>query len=114
MTAYGTIEQAVVAMKAGVLDYLEKPVNLPRLREVIERIVQQKREQDQAWKMLTAREREILLLLAEGKSDVEVAQALNLSKYTASTHVRNILTKLNVENRVQAAVAWDRWAQGKG
>ena len=113
MTAYGTIEQAVEAMKSGALDYLEKPVTLPRVREIIERAVQEKRQLEQAWEMLSGREREVLQVLAEGKSDVEIAQALNVSKYTVSTHVRNILTKLNVENRVQAAVAWDRWARGK-
>jgi DNA-binding NarL/FixJ family response regulator len=113
MTAYGSIEQAVDAMKLGTLDYLEKPVTLPRVRELTERVVQQKRQQKRIWEMLSDREREVLLLLAEGKSDVEIAQALNLSKYTVSTHVRNILTKLSVENRVQAAVRWDRWMRGK-
>jgi DNA-binding NarL/FixJ family response regulator len=112
MTAYATVSQAVEAMKLGALDYLEKPVTLPRVHEMIERAVQQKRQQEQTWKMLSGREREVLRLLAEGKSDVDIAPALGLSKYTVSTHVRNILAKLKVENRVQAAVRWERWARG--
>lgn len=112
MTAYATVPQAVEALKLGALDYLEKPVTLPRVREMIERAVQQKRQQEQTWKLLTGRERDVLRLLAEGKTDMEIAPALDLSKGTVSTHVRNILAKLNVENRVQAAVAWDRWTRG--
>jgi DNA-binding NarL/FixJ family response regulator len=113
MTAYATVSQAVAAMKLGALDYLEKPFDLKQLSTVVERAVQQQRAQGKALEMLSHREREVLQLLAEGKSDIEIAQALDLSKYTVSTHVHNVLTKLNVENRVQAAVRWDRWMRGK-
>lgn len=62
---------------------------------------------------LTCREREVLALLTEGKTDPEIAEALCISTYTASTHVRNLLGKLGVENRVQAAVLWDRYRRGR-
>jgi DNA-binding NarL/FixJ family response regulator len=114
LTAYATVSQAVEAMKLGALDYLEKPVTLPRLHEIIERAIQQKQARDKAWEMITHREREVLRLLAEGRSDAEIAEALGLSVYTANTHIRNLLTKLNVENRVQAALMWDRRMRGKG
>lgn len=113
MTAYATVSQAVAAMRLGALDYLEKPFDLRQLSAVVERTVQQQRAQGKAWETLSHREREVLGLLAEGKSDTEIAQTLDLSKYTVSTHVRSILTKLNIENRVQAAVRWDRWMRGK-
>lgn len=112
MTGYATVSEAVAAMQSGALDYLEKPFDLAQLSAVVERAVQQKRARGKAWEMLSRREREVLRLLAEGKSDAEIAQDLDLSKYTVHTHVRTILAKLNVENRVQAAVVWDRWVRG--
>jgi DNA-binding NarL/FixJ family response regulator len=47
---------------------------------------------------LTAREREIVQLLAEGKSNKEVAQALNISIKTAETHRTNIMNKLDLRS----------------
>jgi two-component system NarL family response regulator len=70
-------------------------------------------EMPEALKSLTCRERKGLALLAEGKTDPEIAEALRISTHTASTHVRNLLGKLKVKNRVQAAVLWDRYSQGR-
>ena len=53
---------------------------------------------------LTARELEILRLLAEGKENSEIAAALTISPSTAKNHVGHVLDKLGLENRVQAAV----------
>ncbi|MFQ3612283.1 MAG: response regulator transcription factor [Cyanobacteriota bacterium] len=53
---------------------------------------------------LSERELEVLRLLVEGKSNPEIAQALYLSVGTVKTHVRSILNKLAVDDRVQAAV----------
>jgi DNA-binding NarL/FixJ family response regulator len=53
---------------------------------------------------LTAREREVLELLALGKDNSEIAEALYLSPHTIKHCVSSILVKLQVENRVQAAV----------
>jgi DNA-binding NarL/FixJ family response regulator len=53
---------------------------------------------------LSARELQVLSLLAAGKANSEIGQALFISPRTARNHVSNILTKLQVENRVQAAV----------
>ncbi len=52
---------------------------------------------------LTAREREVLALLAAGRSNGEIAERLFISSKTASVHVTNIKNKLGVENRVEAA-----------
>ena len=52
---------------------------------------------------LTQREREVLLLVAVGRSNSEIAQALFISSKTASVHVSNILAKLGVAGRVEAA-----------
>ena len=53
---------------------------------------------------LTERERETLSLVVEGKTNTEIAKALNISSHTAKAHVGSILSKLSVADRVQAAV----------
>ena len=57
---------------------------------------------------LTEREREILLLLAAGRSNPQIAGALFISPKTASVHVSNILAKLGVDSRVEAAAVAHR------
>ena len=52
---------------------------------------------------LTAREREVLQLLVQGKTNPEIAKALFISHKTASKHVTSILAKLGVETRTAAA-----------
>lgn len=52
---------------------------------------------------LTLREREVLALIAEGASDKEIAERLGISLYTVKSHVRNILAKLHVSSRYEAA-----------
>jgi two-component system response regulator NreC len=53
---------------------------------------------EDSYELLTSREREILQLLAEGKSNKDIASALNLSAHTVETHRRNLLDKLNLHS----------------
>jgi DNA-binding NarL/FixJ family response regulator len=53
---------------------------------------------------LTAREREVLRMIASGSSNREIAQALFLSEGTVRNHISHILTRLNVRDRTQAAI----------
>ena len=67
----------------------------------------------ESWKMpddLTAREREIAVLIAQGKSNGEIADELVLSKRTVEKHVANILSKLGVTSRAQIV----RWVLQSG
>ena len=57
---------------------------------------------------LTAREEEVLRLVADGRSNSQIAETLFISRKTASVHVSNILSKLGVSSRVQAAAVAHR------
>lgn len=61
---------------------------------------------DEQWQQLTDREREVLRYLARGRTYKQIAEELVVSPKTVETHVRNILQKLQVSNRHEAA----RWA----
>jgi DNA-binding NarL/FixJ family response regulator len=70
------------------------------LAEDYVRVLKQKGAMD-TYDLLTSREREILQLLAEGKTNKEVAIALNISPYTVETHRSHILQKLNLHNSAE-------------
>jgi two-component system response regulator NreC len=70
---------------------------------LVEDYVRQMRERavEDSFDLLTTREREVLQLLAEGKSNKDVAALLNLSLYTVETHRGNILQKLNLHSSAE-------------
>lgn len=107
------------ALKAGAKGYLLKDSAEADLLEAINAVHQGKaffspeisnmlvedyvrelrtRGADDSFELLTSREREILQMLAEGKSNKEIAATLNLSLYTIETHRRNLQDKLNLHS----------------
>lgn len=84
---------------AGSKSYFS-PAIARMLAEEYTRHLQQKGLQD-SYDLLTDREKEILQLLAEGKSNKEVATLLDLSPYTVETHRTHIMQKLNLHNTAE-------------
>jgi DNA-binding CsgD family transcriptional regulator len=60
---------------------------------------------DEPWRPLTVREFEVARLIAEGMTNAEIAEALDIAPKTASSHVEHILAKLGVTRRAEIA-AW--------
>lgn len=95
--------QAVRSVAAGngtLDDALTKRV----LREVVDRRQTQPVSAGRATELLTPRELDIVLLLAQGMSNDEIARALVLEQSTVKSHLARILPKLGVRSRLQAAV----------
>jgi DNA-binding NarL/FixJ family response regulator len=81
---------------------------LERALEVLDRSAASYRDPHAAepaepWACLSPREREVLALVAEGRSNKAIAEALFVSPNTVKTHVAALLTKLDVDSRVQLA-----------
>ncbi len=53
---------------------------------------------------LTGREHEVLVLLAQGKQNKEIACCLNVTEHTVEYHLKNVYRKLQVANRIEAAL----------
>jgi len=67
-------------------------------------LMQMKSEQQKAQAQLSAREQEVLDLIAQGKTNNAIARSLYISTRTVKFHVSSILSKLNVKNRTEAAL----------
>lgn len=97
-TAFSDIPGAVRAVTAGKCFF--SPSIASMLAEEYTRQIQQKNLQD-SYELLTEREKEILQLLAEGKSNKEAAAILNVSPYTVETHRNHLMQKLNLHNTAE-------------
>jgi NarL family two-component system response regulator LiaR len=78
----------------------------PRMtRTLLDRLRKQERGDNRPGvETLSVREKEVLGLVVEGKDNATIAQELFISPYTVKNHISNILLKLHVDNRLQAAV----------
>lgn len=125
LTSHNDEKEVLNSLKAGANAYCSKEINLTRLVQVVQsvadgaawfdpsiaHIVLQATQSSKitsptAYKNydLTAREAQILKLMTEGYSNMEIAQHLVISVNTTKAHVANILQKLEVDDRLQAAL----------
>ncbi|HEU5347257.1 MAG TPA: response regulator transcription factor [Ktedonobacterales bacterium] len=126
LTSFDDDEHIFPAISAGALSYLLKDVGTAALAEAVRlaargeavmtpqvaaRVMRELRqgshERAQFDSTLSEREIEVLRLIAEGCSNTEIAERLVISEHTVKRHVSNILSKLHLADRTQAAVyAW--------
>jgi len=98
----GDLIAAVRAAAAG--DALLAPSVTRRLIEAFARRPPEAAPSPARLAALTGRERDVLMLIARGRSNAEIAAALFLSEATVKTHVGNLLAKLGLRDRVQAVI----------
>ena len=127
LTSHNEEKEVLNCLKAGANAYCSKEINLPRLTQVVQSV-----SEGAAWfdpsianivlqattsanlndevetnyknYDLTTREAQILKLMTEGYNNMEIAQHLVISVNTTKAHVANILQKLEVDDRLQAAL----------
>jgi two-component system, NarL family, response regulator len=114
LTTYDGDEDIHRAMTAGASGYLLKSIPSKQLEAAIRAViegrqylppaVEERLAERAAFQTLTARELEILALIARGLSNKDVARVLTANEFTVKAHVRNILAKLGVETRTEAAI----------
>jgi len=127
LTSYPDDDKVFQAIKAGAMGYFLKETRSEDLAEAIRlvqhgevalppaiarKLIQEIKEPTETItsdEALTPREMEILRYLARGLSNQEIAEELNISITTVATHVRNILGKLHLANRTQAALYAVEW-----
>ncbi|KIL50758.1 LuxR family transcriptional regulator [Jeotgalibacillus alimentarius] len=121
VTSFLDDDKVYPALEAGAVSYLLKTSKASEIAEAIRKthygetvlepevtgkVMQRMRTRDvkPAHDDLTEREREILMLIAEGKTNQEIADELYIALKTVKTHVSNILGKLDVQDRTQAVI----------
>ena len=128
LTSYHEDEHIFPALQAGAISYVLKDLGMEELADAIlkaargeatlhprvaERVIRElqgpKSDEVNPYTELTNREMEVLRLIAAGMSNSGIAEELVVSEYTVKGHVSNILSKLHLADRTQAAVyAWQK------
>ncbi len=117
LTSVSETNKQISGLKFGADDYIVKPFVLPNLLARIEALLRRSLWNKDTKEVkalpfvkgdeispLTAREKEILSLVAKGSSNSQIAQKLFVREVTVKTHLNSIYKKLNVDNRVQAVL----------
>lgn len=119
LTSFGEVGRVQAALAAGASGYLLKDAEPDDIAAAIRsamndqvhldptvarRLTQRMIRPEQGLSALTSRERDILALVASGMSNKEIAAHLTISERTARTHVSNVLGKMHLTSRTQAAL----------
>jgi NarL family two-component system response regulator LiaR len=129
LTSYYQDEHIFPAIQAGAISYILKDVKMEQLAEAVHRaskgeatlhprvaarVIQEihspRKDELNPFTELTEREMDVLKLIAKGMSNSQIASELVISENTVKGHVSNILSKLHLADRTQAAVF--AWQQG--
>lgn len=124
LTSYNDVHRVHSALEAGAAGYVLKDADSDEIAAAIRAAARDEVHLDPAVARalarsmsvrvpvgeLTSREREVLVLVAQGKSNQDIADTLVISERTARTHVSHVIGKLGLESRVQAAL----WAIRNG
>ncbi|MED5614345.1 response regulator transcription factor [Janthinobacterium sp. P210005] len=113
LSGHGDLAMAVQTMKAGACDFLEKPCKDQVLLDAVSRAVARSVEESRSaasantaqstLARLTAREREVALLMAEGKASKVIARELGISDKTVQVHRHNTMEKLGLHSAAEVA-----------
>lgn len=126
LTSFEDVQQIVAAVQAGALSCMLKDVDADALADTLRKAARGEamlhprvagklmdalrrgaEPGNELLQTLSQREREVLTLMADGFSNQQIAERLGIGEKTVKTHVSNVLGKLNVNDRTQAAVyAW--------
>ena len=116
ITGYAEVPLAVRAMKAGAFDFIEKPFSdqtlLDRIRAAIAQdgVLRRRRanrlEVQQRLRLLTAREHDVLKGVVMGKSNKQIAAALQLSPKTVEVHRSRVMEKLKADSLADLIRLW--------
>ncbi len=108
MSAYGDVATAVRAMKAGALDFVEKPFSNQAMLELIQQSLkadsqarESRRVRDELAKRhddLTGREREVMALVVSGASNKEISSKLGISPKTVEAHRARVMRKMDARS----------------
>nr|WP_062339397.1 response regulator transcription factor [Herbidospora sakaeratensis] len=119
LTSFGEVERIQAALENGAAGYLLKDAGPSEVAAAIHaaanddvfldtavarRLAQKMRSPQSGVAALTSRERDVLVLVAQGRSNREIATELVISERTARTHVSNLLGKLGLRSRTQAVL----------
>jgi DNA-binding NarL/FixJ family response regulator len=123
LTSFADQDHVIPAIRAGASGYQLKDIEPDQLVEAIKSVYrgesqlhpkvtshvmthlsQGEKKEEKLLEELTKREKEVLAEIAKGKSNKEIAASLMITEKTVKTHVSNILAKLNLADRTQAAL----------
>jgi DNA-binding NarL/FixJ family response regulator len=124
LSSFGDVEHLRSGLRAGVSGYVLKTASAEEIADAVREVSCGKLHLDAALSAglaeavsssgmavsLTTREREVVTLVAKGRSNKDIAAALYMSERTARTHVSHLLGKLGLESRMQLAI----WAHANG